>query len=187
MIKRTEGLFTEEASKFKHGDDLDYFCLRVEAHFVKHGLDSIAYRRKPNKTGAHEMMILFKHYPKFSLEAVQDQNKTTFNACYDDYDKQNDKDAVECFMNSINEELQKDLLAKIEEEMKFVKIFMIFIENERPQSGELYDTIERRVLSLEVSKFPGANIKDMAAEARKDIQALVKANAYDSKHNAKLC
>ena len=90
-------------------------------------------------------------------------------------------------MNLINEDLRKELLVKVEDDMKFSKIFMIFVENERPQSGELYDTIERRVLNLDVNNFPGANIKDMVAEARKDILALQKANAYDSKHNAKLC
>ena len=70
--------------------------------------------------------------------------------------------------------------------MKFSEMFMIFVENECPQSGELYDTIENRVLNLDISNYPGANIKDMVAQARKDILALEKANAYDSKHNAKL-
>ena len=44
MLKRTEGLLSDEKLKFQHGDDLDYFCLRIDNHFEKHGLDTIAYR-----------------------------------------------------------------------------------------------------------------------------------------------
>ena len=43
QIKRTEGLFSDEKLKFKNGDDLDYFCVRLSGHFEKHGLDTIAY------------------------------------------------------------------------------------------------------------------------------------------------
>ena len=90
-------------------------------------------------------------------------------------------------MNLIGKELRKELLAKIKDDIEFSEIFMIFVENKHPQSGELYDTIESRELSLDINNFPGVNIKDMAAQARKDILALQKPNEYDSKHNAKLC
>ena len=38
-----------------------------------------------------------------------------FHDVYGDWNKQNYKDVVECDMNSINEELQKDILTKIED------------------------------------------------------------------------
>ena len=140
MLKRTEGLFSDEKSKFQHGEDLDYFCLRMESHFEKHGLDTIAHRYHKH---LQKMLNLFKHYPKFTAEVVKTQNENWYDTLYDDFDNQNDKDAIECFVNSISKELRKELLIKSEENMKFSELFMIFVENKRPQSGELYDTIEK--------------------------------------------
>ena len=90
-------------------------------------------------------------------------------------------------MNSLSESLCKNILGKIDKEMKFSKMFMIFIDNKRPQSGDLYDTIKKRVLALSVTNYPGANISDMVADARKDILALEKANAYNGRRNIALC
>ena len=40
---------------------------------------------------------------------------------------------------------------------------------------------------MDIGKFPGANIKGMCVEMQKDIKALIKANQFDSKHNARIC
>ena len=40
---------------------------------------------------------------------------------------------------------------------------------------------------MDVGKFPGANITDMCIEMQKDIKALITANQFDSKHNARIC
>ena len=89
-------------------------------------------------------------------------------------------------MDSLSESLRKKILGKVDKEMKFSEIFMIFIDNERPQSGDLCNAIKKRALALDVTNYPGANISDMAADARKDILALEKANAYNSRRNIAL-
>ena len=109
MIKRTQGLYNEESAKFKHNRDLYFFCKLFEKHLQKHGLDSVAYRRCP--TGNREMMSLFTNYPKFSLEGIKDQNDNIFSGMYDEYDKQNDIEATECLLNSLDSELCKDIMA----------------------------------------------------------------------------
>ena len=78
-------------------------------------------------------------------------------------------------------------MAQTNEEMLFSQVFMIFIEHERPQHGKLYDAIKQHLLNMDVGKFPGANIKDMCVEMQKDIKTHIKANQYDSKHNARIC
>ena len=78
-------------------------------------------------------------------------------------------------------------MARIEDDMKLSEIFMIFIEHEQPQHGELYDTIEQCLLNIDIGKFPGANMKHMCVKMRKDVKALIKANQFDSKYNAKIC
>ena len=42
MIKHTKGLYTKEATKFKHNGDLDFFCKMFKKHLPKHGLNTMA-------------------------------------------------------------------------------------------------------------------------------------------------
>ena len=78
LLKRSEGIFNEESLKFKHQDDLNYFLQRIEAHFVKNGMDAIVYRPDPTTTapgqGPSVMLNLFNDYPKFNKETVNQQN-----------------------------------------------------------------------------------------------------------------
>ena len=106
---------------------------------------------------------------------------------YDKYDKQNGIKATKCLLNSLNSELCKDIMAQTDEEMLFSQVFMIIIEHERRQHGELYDAIKQQLLNMDVGKFPGANIKDMCIKMQKDTKALIKANQYNSKHNLRIC
>ena len=133
------------------------------------------------------MISLFTNYQKFSVKEVKKQNDQLYNRQYNEYNKQNSKEAIECFLDLLNAELCKDVMARIGDDIKFSKIFMIFIKHEQPQHRELYDTIKQRLQNIDVGKFPGANIKDMCFKMCKDIKALIKANKFDSKHNAKIC
>ena len=94
---------------------------------------------------------------------------------------------MECFLNSLNSKLCKEVTARIKDDMKLSEIFMIFIEHKQPQYKELYDAIEQCLLNIDIGKFPGADIKDMCVKMRKDIKALIKENQFNSKHNAKIC
>ena len=47
------------------------------------------------------MLNLFNNYPKFNKETVSQQNTNTYNALYDEYDRQNDSDAIESFIDSL--------------------------------------------------------------------------------------
>ena len=59
----------------------------------------------------------------------------------------------------------------------FVKIF---------QNAELHDSHERKVLNMQVSDHPGANIVKMTKFARSNIAAMIRGNAWDSKNNIAL-
>ena len=66
-------------------------------------------------------------------------------------------------------------------------MFLTFVENERPLSGETYDAIERKILEMKVKDYPGANIKAMVIDACQYIKSMVMAQQWDSKNNSKLC
>ena len=93
-----------------------------EKHLEKHGLDTIAYHTDP--IDKDNMLLLFSKYSKFSVEEIHEQNKV-YDALYDDYDN-----VIECFINSLNKELCKDILAQTDNDTKFSEVFMIFIEHE---------------------------------------------------------
>ena len=71
----------------------------------------------------------------------------------------------------------------------FTEVFMIFIQHERPQNGETYDSLEQKPVNFDSSlkNYAGSNIKDICGDMRKIIKGLVQANQYDSKHNSRLC
>ena len=83
--KRTEGIFTDEAYKYKTGGDLDDLCERLGKHFEKHGLNRVAYRLKPNTT-PKVMVSVFTHYPEFMSAKLRTQNKDICKE-YNTYDK----------------------------------------------------------------------------------------------------
>ena len=191
--KRTEGLFMSDEFKFKSNDDLDDFFERLLKHFVKHGLDTITYRdvgtMMTGATGAavvNDMKSLLAFYPLFNIKDIKKVNEVTYKIKYDEFDIQNDVEAIECLNNSIHEDLRKRLRVKIEPDMMFTEVLPLLVDMERPQSSELYDSYERRITKMDVSKFPGANIKDMAEYAREIINTMSKADAWDSKTNITL-
>ena len=78
------------------------------------------------------MISLYTNYPKFLVKEVKDQNVLLYDAQYNEYIEQNHKEAMQCFLNSHNMELCKNIMVRIENDMKFSKIFMIFITHEQP-------------------------------------------------------
>ena len=48
------------------------------------------------------------------------------------HDKQNDKEAMDCLMNSLEETLCKQIRVKLEENMLFTDAEMLFIKTIRP-------------------------------------------------------
>ena len=163
LVKRTEGLFREEANKFKHKGNINYLCTLLRDHFVMHGIDTILYRED---SATNTMVSILDNYPRFSREEIVVQDEA-LKTLYDSYDNRNDQAATKCLLNSLCDDLKQDLLSKIDDGMKFTEIFMIFQDNERPESVDLYDSLERKVLELDFRKYPGANIKAMAIDARK--------------------
>ena len=71
--------------------------------------------------------------------------------------------------------------------MTFACIFVMFIEIEHPCTPELYNACKHKVLSLDVLKYPGANINNAVDFAREIIVLMLSGDAWDSAHDNKLC
>ena len=184
MIKRSESIFDDTKSKFKTKDDLDFFCRGLHQFFKTHGLDTVTYRTDPQDST--NMVSILTHYSCLSRATVNKQTAWMKNK-YDAYDLQNDNSAKQSFLNSLQDALKKDIQIKTKPDDLFVDVFVVFIENERPVSHDLFQSMERKVLALHISQFAGANVKLMASAARETIQELVRARMWDSLKNSSLC
>ena len=59
---------------------------------------------------------------------------------------------------------------------------MMFINIKRPQNAELHNSHKRKVLNMQVSDCPGADIVKMTEFAQSNIVAMIRGNAWDSKN-----
>ena len=101
-LKCTEGIFLDEVHKCKSGGNLDDLCTRLKTHFKKHGMDRITCRTKPND---HlKMVSVFTSCPLFTVNHIKMQNSVIIIDC-DTCNKQNNGEAIECFVNSLGEDL----------------------------------------------------------------------------------
>ena len=139
-----DGLFKDDPSKkFKKGDGLDYFCKLLQASFLDKGMDTICYRKDPIATGSTMIDVLECH-PRLNKETMKKQS-SWFARHFDSYDKENDASAKMFLLNSLSEELKKPIESKIEstkDDLTFVDVLFVFLENQRPVSADLYTHLE---------------------------------------------
>ena len=102
-FKCTEGMFVKEAHRFKAGKDLDDLCARLETHFKKHRMDTITCRNNPNKVS--KVASVFDSCPLFTIKSMKAHNAEASPEC-DTHDKQNNGNAIKCFMKSLGEDLR---------------------------------------------------------------------------------
>ena len=123
-----------------------------------------------------------------SLCELSGKQTDQIRSCPDACDLQSDNSACKCFLDSLQDSLKKDVqTTKTKEDDLFADVFVAFIENERPVSGHLCQSMERKVLFLCVSKFTGGDVKVMASAAWETIQELIGARMWDSLKNTTLC
>ena len=84
-------------------EDLDCLCARLETHLGKHRTDMITHRNNPNKVT--KMVSVFDLHLLLTIESMKARNVQVSPKC-DACDKQNDDNAIKCFMNSLGEDLR---------------------------------------------------------------------------------
>ena len=120
-LKHTEGMFSNEACRFKTGEDLNNLCAGLNTHFKRHGLDTVTCRNNPNDE--MNMMSVFTSHPLFTVESMRTINFVMTA-------RQSNDDAIECFMNSLREDLRCRIQVKCKESMFFTNTFMMFVNIE---------------------------------------------------------
>ena len=103
-------------------------------------------------------MTCVRHSPlKVCLKA---RNVLVSPKC-DTHDKQNNDNAIKCFMNSLGEDPRQQIQMKQKPEMLFTNIFMMFINIKHPQKAKLCDSHKRKVPNMQASDHPGVDVVKM--------------------------
>ena len=128
---------------------------------------------------------MFDSHLPFTIKSMRARNVEASPKC-NMHDKQNNDDAIKCFMNSLGEDLRQQIQVKRKPDMLFTNIFMMFINIKGTQNAKLRDSCKRKVLNMQASDCPGADIVKMTECAQSNIAAMICGNAWDSKNNMAL-
>jgi len=92
--------------KFARSGDLVTFQHKVWNHLVDTGMDSIAYI--PDPVDSSLMVNVVEDHGRFTLESVTKQVQSQLTK-YDMYDKTNDAEATDFLLDSLEDDLAKEL------------------------------------------------------------------------------
>ena len=112
---RTRGLRT----KFNKDGELESFVTDVMDHMKQTGLDTITYLPDPEDN--NNMTSVVEHHGRFTLEYTKSAAAKVITK-WDNYDKENDADAVLFLLNSLNNTFKKGIQQIITETDTFTVI-----------------------------------------------------------------
>ena len=83
------------------------FQRKVMKHLVEHGLDTITYL--PDPADKYEMISVVSDHARFNHKTDGAMANKRMESKFDKYDIQNDKDAKDFLLSSVDEDLEKEL------------------------------------------------------------------------------
>ena len=170
---RTLGL-TDKLSK---SSNLQLFQKDLMEHMIEHGLDTITYA--PNPSDPTEVVSVITDHARFNWKtAIKDVNDVAM-LHYDSCDKSNQKDAVKLLMNSISDDLKKQLYDMRYDDDSFMAHWLHLIRIIRSVSVNRFEKIKNQIRARKVSSYPRDNIEDLASDLQSDWQDLHDAGMCD--------
>ena len=170
---RVQGLDT----KFSKDSDLATFEKKIMKHLIQHGLDSITY--VPDPVDATKMISVITTHARFNFKEVMKEGNTIMENHFDSYSIANVEDAKEFLMNSIDEDLEKQLYENCANEDSFVTIWMNLIHVIKTVSINRFDKIKDRIKSRKIKNYEGENVEKLASDFLADFKELKSAGMYD--------
>ena len=157
-------------NKFTRSGDLQTFQKKVMKHFVAHGLDAITYVASPTNTSA--LVSVLEHHALFSLKQGIEEGNDTKARYYDAYDRSNDLCAKEYLYNSVDVELEKQLLENCKDEDSFVAVWLNLIHLIRSVSIDRFDKVKERLKRRKAGDYSGENIESLVSDYLSDYKDL---------------
>ncbi len=155
-VYRTQGLDT----KFLASHSIHKFQKDVWNHLVLHGLDTIAYLNDPFSPSV--MINIVENHPRFCHnheEAVILSKKGNEN--FDDWDKENDADARQFLLNSLDDSLLEALKHHIQPEFSFATVWLYLIHHVITTSSARFDDIKAAIRNMSPLQYEAQNITQL--------------------------
>lgn len=166
---------------FKRNGDLNNFQHHIWTRAVDCGLDSVTYVADP--IDPDRMSCIIHEHTRFSLERVEAAMATQVKE-YDSYDRMNDAEMTHLLMNSLEQDLAKELRDIRHDSDSFPVVWMHLIKFIRSVSIDRYEHLKARIKSRKPSQYPGQDMSQLASAFRLDAKELEIAGQYD--HNLTL-
>ena len=160
---------------FKIGANLKDFIENVEKHLEETGMDTIAYVQDP--ADPNRVSSCVADYPRFNTRVMQRMLVGRFDK-YDQYDKANDKDAVEYLLNSVDKEL-KDRLKVSSKGRPFAQYFTKLVEIARKTNIDQVEALRTKLRAIKPSDFPGEDINALWIHTTPLVSELIACNGFD--------
>lgn len=170
---RTQGL----KEKFSKKEKLKEFERKLVTHFQNYGLYAITH--VPDMVDRKKMVSILSNHGRFnSIKAVQTQAEVQLLS-YDNYDRSNDRDAIQFLLNSLNDTLEEDLAERMEDNDCFPVVFMRLIDIIRSSSIVRLEDLKKQLREIVASNYAGENITSMVRDILNLAKELDAAGQYD--------
>ena len=133
---RVKGLET----KFGRNSDLQTFEKKVMKHFVQYGLDTITYVSHPSIKAT--VVFVLTHHGLYTLKDGETRSTLLVENHYDVYDKANDSDAKEFLLNSVSDDLEKQLYENCNDNNSFIMYWLNLVHIVKTVSIDRFDQVE---------------------------------------------
>ena len=175
---RTTGL----DDKFSRSKNLLVFQQKIWKHMKEFGLDTIAYMVDP--ADSTNVVTVVSDHGRFTYKEGSDKARELQKNHYDEYDRANSDDAVKFLLNSIDEDLQKQLYQGCSDDDPFIVYWLRLIKIINVATSEHYEAMEDKLKSRKISKYEGENVELICTDYLDDWEQLSDANMWIRAHNA---
>ena len=166
-------------NKFTRTSDLQTFQKRVKKHLVDHGMDTITYVTSP--TDAKQVVSIIDHHGLFTLDEGCKAGNDLKTNHFDLYCLDNDNNAKDFLIASVDADIEEQLLDDCDEEDSFVAMWLNLIHIVRSVSILKFEKIKEQVAGRSLSQYAGENIEAICSDWTNDYKELHGARMYD--HN----
>ena len=170
---RVQGLET----KFTRTGDLQTFEKKVMKHLIAYGLDTISYTMSPSNPA--KVVSVVNSHALFNLKEGIVSGNHIKDTEFDSYCHDNDRDAKEFLLNSVDEALETQLYQDCKDEDSFVSVWLTLIHIIRSVSINRFDKVKDRIKTRKISNYSGENMESIASDFLVDYKDLHGGQMYD--------
>ena len=147
-------------TKFGRDDHLLDFIDSVKEYLVRTGMDTIAYL--PDPTDSTKMICILDQYSKYDLQPAISSARS-LSLKFDRYDRNNDNSAKLWLLDSISDDLKKEIKDRLTQSDGFAAHWLQLIHQIQSVSFNRFAGVKNDIEhNLTIFAFPGQNVKLLA-------------------------